>query len=60
ECPGAEIASADDAGLVEVDMGFDQAGAGEWRVAEGMPEGADIEALIADQNRVARNFLLSV
>ncbi|MGR9439410.1 8-oxoguanine deaminase (plasmid) [Rhizobium leguminosarum] len=34
--------------------------AGEWRVADGMPAGVDIEALIADHNRVARNFLLSV
>lgn len=34
--------------------------AGQWRVTGGMPEGVDVEALIADHNRVSRTFLLSV
>jgi 8-oxoguanine deaminase len=33
---------------------------GQWRVSDGVPLGVDIERLIAEHNRVARNFLQSV
>jgi len=33
---------------------------GQWRVSDGVPVGVDIEQLIAEHNRVARNFLQSV